>query len=93
MAEVVAGAVIAEQVISTTIQGGGIAYAIAKPTHPLKASLAQVQRASNEQDECVSSQTLLFSLELTAPQESPGSLTSQLDYHRRSCLHLRWPES
>jgi len=45
MAELAAGAVVAEQVVSTTIEGGAVAgYAIAKPTQPLKAILRQFIR-------------------------------------------------
>ena len=45
MAELAAGALVAEQVVSTTIEGGAVAgYAIAKPTQPLKAILRQFIR-------------------------------------------------
>jgi len=45
MAEIAAGAVVAEQIISTTIEGGAVAgYAIAKPTQPLRAILRQFLR-------------------------------------------------
>ncbi|KAK7529208.1 uncharacterized protein J3D65DRAFT_175248 [Phyllosticta citribraziliensis] len=43
MAEIATGALVAEQVISTTVEGGLVAgYAIAQPTVPLKASLKRV---------------------------------------------------
>lgn len=46
MAEIAAGAVVAEQVVSTTLEGGAIAgYAVAKPTVPLKASFTQIGTA------------------------------------------------
>lgn len=49
MAEVAAGALVAEQVISTTIEGGVIAgYAISKPTMPLKASFMQIATAPKD---------------------------------------------
>lgn len=43
MAEIAAGAVVAEQVVSTTLQGGAVAgYAIAKNTLPLKATFTRI---------------------------------------------------
>lgn len=49
MAELAAGAVVAEQVISTTIEGGVVAgYAVAKPTLPLKATFTQIHTANAE---------------------------------------------
>lgn len=43
MAEIAAGAVVAEQIVTTTIEGGAIAgYAVAKSTMPLKATLQQI---------------------------------------------------
>ena len=45
MAEIAAGAVVAEQVVSTTIQAG-LGYTVAKPSLPLKASFAQIATAS-----------------------------------------------
>lgn len=41
MAEIAAGALVVEQVVSTTLQAGA-AVAVARPTHPLKASLTQI---------------------------------------------------
>lgn len=41
MAEIAAGAVVAEQVVSTGIEAGA-AVAVARPTQPLKVSLSQV---------------------------------------------------
>ena len=41
--ELAAGAVAAEQVVSTTIEGGAVAgYAIAQPTLPLQATFTRV---------------------------------------------------
>lgn len=49
MAELAAGALVAEQVVSTTVEGGVIAgYAVAKPTMPLKASLSQLTCTAKE---------------------------------------------
>lgn len=49
MAEIAAGAVVAEQIVSTTIEGGAVAgYAVAKPTMPLKASFSQIGQASKD---------------------------------------------
>ncbi|GME25163.1 Kelch repeat type 1 [Neofusicoccum parvum] len=43
MAEIAAGAVVAEQVVSTTIEGGAVAgYAIAKQTMPLKVTFTRI---------------------------------------------------
>lgn len=44
MAELAAGAVVAEQVISTGLEAGA-AVSIAKPTQPLKATLSQIATA------------------------------------------------
>lgn len=41
MAEIAAGAIVAEQVISTTIQAGAAGYAIGKPSNGLKATFSQ----------------------------------------------------
>ena len=50
MAEVAAGALVAEQVVSTTVEGGVIAgYALSKSTMPLKATLTQIGRSQNEE--------------------------------------------
>lgn len=49
MAEVAAGAVVAEQVVSTTLEGGAVAaHFIRKPTMPLKASFVQFGTAPPE---------------------------------------------
>lgn len=49
MAEIAAGALVAEQIVSTTIEGGAVAaYAVAKPTLPLKATFTQIHTASSE---------------------------------------------
>ena len=46
MAEVAAGALAAEQVVSTTIEGGALAgIAIAQPTLPLKATFQRIGSA------------------------------------------------
>lgn len=49
MAEVVAGAVVAEQVAATGIEAGA-ALAVAQPTLPLRATFHQIASAQ-EQDE------------------------------------------
>lgn len=41
MASIAAGALVAEQVVSTGIEAG-VAVSIAKPTQPLKATLSQI---------------------------------------------------
>lgn len=47
--EVAGGLLVAEQIISTTIEGGAIAgVAIAKPTLPLKASFSCIGGTGNE---------------------------------------------
>ncbi|THW80930.1 galactose oxidase [Aureobasidium pullulans] len=49
MAEIAAGAVVAEQVVSTTLEGSAIAgYAVAKPTVPLKATFSQIATADKD---------------------------------------------
>ncbi|KAG9883592.1 galactose oxidase, partial [Aureobasidium melanogenum] len=49
MAEIAAGAVVAEQVVSTTIEGSAVAgYAVAKPTVPLKATFTQIATADKD---------------------------------------------
>lgn len=45
MAEVVAGAVVAEQVVSTGLEAGA-AVAVARPTQPLKVTLSQIATTS-----------------------------------------------
>lgn len=51
MAEVAAGAVVAEQVVSTTVEGGALAaHFIRKPTMPLKASFTQFGTAPSDDD-------------------------------------------
>lgn len=47
-AEVAVGAVVAEEIVSTTIQGGIAAYAIAKPTNGLKATFKQIATARDD---------------------------------------------
>ncbi|KAL2356836.1 hypothetical protein BJ546DRAFT_415164 [Cryomyces antarcticus] len=42
MAEIAAGAVVAEQVVSTAVQGGIAAYALTTPTMPLHATFTQM---------------------------------------------------
>jgi hypothetical protein len=46
MAEIAAGAVVAEQLVSTTIEAGAAGYAVGKPSNGLKASFAQIATAS-----------------------------------------------
>ncbi|KAI4731621.1 galactose oxidase [Aureobasidium sp. EXF-10728] len=49
MAEIAAGAVVAEQAVTTTLEGGAIAgYAVAKPTVPLKATFSQIATADKD---------------------------------------------
>ncbi|KAI0129697.1 hypothetical protein BJ170DRAFT_731273 [Xylariales sp. AK1849] len=48
MAEVAAGAVVAEQVISTSIEAGAASYAVGKPSNGLKASFTQIATASED---------------------------------------------
>jgi len=50
MAEIAAGVLAAEQVISTGVQAAA-AVAIAKPTLPLKASLSQIGTAKDGNEE------------------------------------------
>ncbi|CAJ2504755.1 Uu.00g121490.m01.CDS01 [Anthostomella pinea] len=42
MAEVAAGLVVAEEIVSTSLQAGAATYAVAKPTMPLKATFSQI---------------------------------------------------
>ncbi|KAK4539309.1 hypothetical protein LTR36_000802 [Oleoguttula mirabilis] len=49
MAEVVAAAWAAEEVVSTTAQAGFAAYMIAKPTMPLKATFTQIATSSDDE--------------------------------------------
>lgn len=49
MAEVAAGLVVAEEVVSTTVQAGAATYAVAKPTMPLKATFTQIAAAKDEE--------------------------------------------
>lgn len=54
MAEVAAGALVAEQVIATTVEGGALAgYAVSKPTMPLKASFVRFGTAPRDDAACV----------------------------------------
>lgn len=49
MAEIAAGALVAEQAVTTTLEGGAIAgYAVAKPTVPLKATFSQIATADKD---------------------------------------------
>lgn len=48
MAEIVAGAVVAEEVISYTAYLGIGAYMVAKPTVPLKATFSQIATSSDD---------------------------------------------
>lgn len=47
MAEIAAGAVVAEQVVSTGLEVGA-AVAVARPSQPLKASLSQIATSPAE---------------------------------------------
>lgn len=48
-AEVAAGAVVAEELVSTTVQGAAAAYAVAKPTNGLKATFKQIANAKDDE--------------------------------------------
>jgi hypothetical protein len=48
MAEVAAGLVVAEEVISNTAYAGAAAYQVAKPTMPLHATFSQVASPKDE---------------------------------------------
>lgn len=48
MAEVAAGIWAAEEVISTSVYAGAAAYAVTKPTMPLKATFTQIGSTSDE---------------------------------------------
>lgn len=51
MAEIAGGALVAEQVISTTVEGGLLAgYAVSKPTMPLKATFQQIGKSDFKDD-------------------------------------------
>lgn len=50
MAEVAAGALVAEQVVATGVEAGVAAVAIATPTQPLKVSLEQLAPPSTEDE-------------------------------------------
>lgn len=48
--EVAAGVVVAEQVVSTTIEGGVVAgYALSRPTLPLKATFSCINAGQTEE--------------------------------------------
>lgn len=47
MAEAVAGAIVAEQIVSTGIEAGAVA-AVARPTLPLKATLSPIPEPCQE---------------------------------------------
>lgn len=55
MAEIAAGALVAEQVVSTGLEVGAAA-SIARPTLPLKATLDQIASSQAEDSSCVGSQ-------------------------------------
>jgi hypothetical protein len=48
MAEIAAGVVAAEQVLSTTVEAGAAGYAIGKPSNGLKATLNQLATAAGD---------------------------------------------
>lgn len=50
MAEVAVGAIVAEQVISTSVQAGAAAAAIARPTLPIRANLRHLTIRAPEND-------------------------------------------
>lgn len=47
-AELAVGAVVAEELVSTTAQGAVATYAIAKPTNGLKATFKQIANARDD---------------------------------------------
>ena len=49
MAEVAVGAIVAEQIVSTTVQAGAVAT-IAKPTQPIEATFRQLTIDAPEPD-------------------------------------------
>lgn len=64
MAEIAAGALVAEQAVTTTLEGGAIAgYAVAKPTVPLKATFSQI--ATADKDDTTYAYTFLILEETT----------------------------
>lgn len=46
MAEIAAGAIAAEQVLSTTVQAGAAGYAVGKPSNGLRATFRQLATAA-----------------------------------------------
>jgi hypothetical protein len=52
MAEVAAGVVVAEQVLSTTVEAGAAGYAVGKPSNGLKATLSQLATAAADGTRC-----------------------------------------
>lgn len=50
-AEAAAGVWAAEEAVSTTAQAGLAAYAVAKPTMPLKATFSQIAAAKDNETE------------------------------------------
>jgi hypothetical protein len=48
VAELAVGAVVAEEIVSTTVQGAAATYAIAKPTNGLKATFKQIANARDD---------------------------------------------
>ena len=64
MAEVAAGvgaAVVAEQVISTSVQAGTAGYMIAKPTLPLKVTYFMIAHADDDDTRYVAPLEIIFS--------------------------------
>lgn len=49
MAEIAAGAVVAEEIVSTTVQGAVATYAITKPTNGLKGTFKQIATARDDE--------------------------------------------
>ncbi|CAD0039853.1 unnamed protein product [Aureobasidium pullulans] len=76
MAEIAAGAVVAEQVVSTTLEGSAIAgYAVAKPTVPLKATFSQIATADKDDAAIANDKACIF-----GGQTTDGKLASN-DIH------------
>lgn len=68
MAEVAAGALVAEQIVATGVEVGA-AVAVAAPTQPLKVSLKQLARATSED----TTYALTLLLLITSPLAAQGS--------------------
>lgn len=90
MAEFVAGAWAAEEVVSTTAQVGVAAYMVSKPTMPLKATFAQIASAPDDGTKCAQQ---LLSAPSNLLTDLSQSLTRPIEplphHHLKQSLHLR----